>query len=83
LSALVAFNLGVALLLCGAAIFSSRALPQWLGAAALPVGGVYLVAGVGLYFFGFSQHVLSFWSSVLLLLWLMAAAYVLWQEGGR
>ena len=31
---------------------------------------------------GFSQHVLSFWSAVLLLIWLFAAAYVLWHEGG-
>jgi hypothetical protein len=44
---------------------------------------VYLIAGVSLYYFGFSQHVLSFWSSVLLLLWLIAAAIVLWREGAR
>ena len=83
LSALVAFNLGVALLLCGAAILSTRVFPKWLGAAALPVGSVYLVAGISLYYFGFSQHVLSFWSSLLLLLWLFAASYALWREGGR
>ena len=83
LSALVAFNLGVALLLCSGAIFSTRMLPRWLGAAAAPVGMVYLIAGVGLYYLGFSQHVLSFWSSVLLLLWLIAAAIVLWREGAR
>jgi hypothetical protein len=83
LSALFEFNLGIALLLCSAAILSSRAFPKWLGAAALPVGAVYLLAGIRLYYFGFSQHVLSFWSSVLLLIWSFAAAYVLWQEGGR
>jgi len=83
LSALVAFNLGVALLLCSGAILSTRMLPRWLGAAAAPVGMVYLIAGVSLYYLGFSQHVLSFWSSVLLLLWLIAAAIVLWREGAR
>jgi hypothetical protein len=83
LSALFAFNLGIALLLCSAATLTSRAFPKWLGAAALPVGAVYSVAGISLYYFGFSQHVLSFWSSVLLLIWSFAAAYVLWQEGGR
>jgi hypothetical protein len=83
LSALVAFNLGLALLLIGAAILVSRVFPKWLGAAALPVGTVYSVAGVSLYYFGFSQHVLSFWSGVLLLIWLFAAAYALWREGGR
>ena len=44
LSALVAFNLGVALLLCSGAILSTRVLPGWLGAAAAPVGMVYLIA---------------------------------------
>jgi hypothetical protein len=83
LTALFEFNLGIALLLCSAAILSSLAFPKWLGAAALPVGAVYLVVGISLYYFGFSQHVLSFWSSVLLLIWSFAAAYVLWQEGGR
>ena len=83
LSALFGFNLGITLLLCGAAILTSRACPQWLGAAALPVGAVYLAAGISLYYVGFSQHVLSFWSSVLLLIWSFAAAYVFWQEGGR
>jgi hypothetical protein len=83
LSALVAINLGIALLLCCGAILSTRMLPGWLGAAAAPVGMIYLIAGVSLYYFGFSQHVLSFWSSVLLLLWLIAAAIVLWREGAR
>ena len=83
LSALVALNLGVALLLCSGAILSTGTLPRWLGAAAAPVGMVYLIAGVSLYYLGFSQHVLSFWSSVLLLLWLIAAAIVLWREGAR
>ena len=44
LSALVALNLGVALLLCSGAILSTRMLPRWLGAAAAPVGMVYLIA---------------------------------------
>ncbi len=83
LSALFAFNLGIALLLCSAATLTNRAFPKWLGAATLPIGAVYSVAGISLYYFGFSQHVLSFWSSVLLLIWSFAAAYVLWQEGGR
>jgi len=83
LSALFVFNLGIALLLCSAAILTSRAFPKWLGAATVPVGAVYLVAGISLYYFGFSQHALSFWSSVLLLIWSSAAAYVLWDEGGR
>ena len=47
------------------------------------VGVIYLIAGVALYYFGFSQHVLSFWSSVLLSIWLLASAYVLWREAAR
>jgi hypothetical protein len=83
LSALVAVNLGIALLLGGIAILSSRVFPKWLGVTAIPVGFVYLATGVRLYCFGFSQHMLSFWSSVLLLIWLLAAAYALWRAGGR
>jgi hypothetical protein len=83
LSALVAINLGIALALSGVAILSTRVFPRWLGVAAVPVGIIYLVAGVTLYYFGFSQHVLSFWSSVLLSIWLLASAYVLWREAAR
>jgi hypothetical protein len=83
LSALVALNLGIALLLSSVAILSTGVFPRWLGVAAAPVGVIYLIAGVALYYFGFSQHVLSFWSSVLLSIWLLASAYVLWREAGR
>ena len=83
LSGLVAVNLGIALLLSGSAILSTRVFPRWLGAGAVPVGVVYLAGGVRLYYLGFSQHMLSFWSSVLLLIWLLAAAYSLWRAGGR
>ena len=83
LSALVALNLGIALLLSSVAILSTGVFPRWLGVAAAPVGVIYLFAGVALYYFGFSQHVLSFWSSALLSIWLLASAYVLWREAAR
>jgi len=82
-SALVAFNLGVTLLLCGTAMFTTRVLSKGLGAAALVVGVAYIATGVTLYYVGFAAHVLTFWSSALLLIWLASVAYALWQEGGR
>lgn len=83
LSGLTALNLGITLLLCGLAIISSHVFARWFGWAALLVGSVYLVSGVALYYVGFSQHELSFWSSILLLIWLVVLALLLWRESPR
>lgn len=80
LSGLAALNLGITLLLGGFAIISSHIFTKWFGWAALLVGSSYLVSGVSLYYLGFSQHVLSFWTGILLLIWLMVMALLLWRE---
>ena len=82
-SALVAFNFGLTLLLSGTAMRTSQVLSNALGAAALLVGVAYVATGVALYYVGFAAHVLTFWSSVLLLTWLTSAALVLWRENRR
>jgi hypothetical protein len=78
LSGMVAINLGIAFALLGGAIISARVLPSWLGWTAALAGVAQLVIGISIYFLGFSQHVLSFWAGVSLLIWMLAAAVVLW-----
>jgi len=80
LSGMVAINLGIALALLGGSIILSRALPSWLGWTAALAGAAQLVTGISLYFLGFSQHVLAFWAGVSLLIWMLAAAVVLWRR---
>jgi hypothetical protein len=80
LSGMVAINLGIALALLGGSIISSRALPSWLGWTAALAGAAQLVTGISLYFLGFSQHVRAFWAGVSLLIWMLAAAVVLWRR---
>ena len=80
LSGMVAINLGIALALLGGAVILSRALPSWLGWTAALAGAAQLVIGISLYFLGFSQHVLAFWAGVSLLIWMLAAAVVLWRR---
>lgn len=80
LTSFVTLNLGVTLLLSGAAIVSSRVFPTWFGGAALLVGGGYLVSSLSFYYLGLSQHALGFWSGILLVIWLLATARLLWRE---
>jgi hypothetical protein len=83
LTSFVTLNLGITLLLSGSAIVSSRVFPKWFSGGALLVDVGYLVSGLSFYYLGFSQHALGFWSGILLLIWLLAAARLLWRESYR
>jgi hypothetical protein len=83
LSSMVAINLGFTLLLCGGAIVLTDVFAKGLGWAALVVGCGYTVSGLFLNYVGFSQHVFSFWTGNLLLIWLLAMAISLWRESNR
>jgi hypothetical protein len=47
------------------------------------VGAAELVSGGSIYCLGFSQHVVGFWAGVSLLVWMLAAAVVLWRRSDR
>lgn len=83
LTSFVTLNLGITVLLSGAAIATSRVFPPWFGWTALLVGSSYVGTGISFYYLGFSQHIWGFWSGVMLSVWLVAAAFVLWREGSR
>jgi hypothetical protein len=82
LSGMTAINLGIAFALLGGAIISSGALASWLGWTAALVGVAQMVSGTSIYFLGFSQHVLGFWAGLSVLIWMVAAAVVLWRGIG-
>lgn len=83
LSSLAALNLSLTILLGGLAIITTDVVTRGLGWGALIAGGAYLVFALALNFLGFSEHILGFWVTNLLAVWLIAMGVVLWRESSK